>query len=211
MNAAPVLLTPGRPAWPSPLWDASSAPLLVHRWLWQRLDVPGCDACRLYRLPGGGWRLAGTALFLEGRRSCTLDYRLDTDPRWRARAARVQGRLPAGDIDLCLRRDALGGWLRDGQPLRLGQDCVDLDFGFSPATNLATLRRLRLAAGRQAQSVALWLDLPALTLKPLVQCYQRTGPRRYAYSAPEAGYAGTLTVDACSAVVDYPGLFQLLK
>lgn len=211
MNAAATQSTRGlavRPRWPSPAWEAASAPLRIRSWLWQRLDVPGRDACQLYRIVEGGWRLAGTAVFLDGRRTCTLDYRLDCDPRWRAIGGSVVGRLPEGPVDLHLRRVGTGAWLCNGRALELALPCVDLDFGFTPASNLAALRRLRLAQGRQAQTVALWLDLPAAELKPLVQCYQRTGPRTYAYAAPAIGYSGTLTVDAGSGIAEYPGLFR---
>ena len=90
------------------------------------------------------------------------------------------------------------------------RDCIDVDLGFTPATNLIVLRRLALGIGDQADAPAAYLAFPALRLVALPQTYRRLSRTRYAYAAPTEGYAGTLQVSPLGAVVDYPGRFELV-
>jgi hypothetical protein len=41
--------------------------------LWRKLDQPGHDSARLW-FQDPYWHLAGTAIFVEDRRPCRLDY-----------------------------------------------------------------------------------------------------------------------------------------
>jgi hypothetical protein len=51
--------------------------------------------------------------------------------------------------------------------------CIDLDFGFTPATNLLHLRRTGLAEGQEADVNVAWFDVPAGALTMLPQRYKR--------------------------------------
>jgi hypothetical protein len=104
---------------------------------------------------------------------------------------------------------AADGWRLNGA-LQHGLHHPDLDLGFTPATNLIPLRRLRLAIGEQADAPATYLAFPRLRLVELPQRYHRLDRERYDYRSPTAGYRGILRVSPLGAVIDYPRVFRLV-
>ncbi|MCY1380818.1 putative glycolipid-binding protein [compost metagenome] len=86
--------------------------------------------------------------------------------------------------------------------------CVDLDLGFTPATNLLQLRRLNLAPGESADAPAAWVDIEDGGLSELMQRYERRGEGTYAYEAKRFDYAEVLGVTADGFVSDYPRLWR---
>lgn len=177
--------------------------------LWRRLDTPGHDACRLERVDGGGWQLDGTAVFLHDGTPARLHYRVACDPAWISRRGRVSGWLGARSVDLDIARVVGGGWTLDGAAMPGLEGCVDLDLGFTPATNLLALQRLALADGDAADAPAAWLDVWAGALQALAQRYTRRGEATYWYEAPSVGYAGLLDVTPTGFVRRYPGLWEM--
>lgn len=101
-------------------------------------------------------------------------------------------------------------WKVGGKALNGIAGCVDVDLGFTPATNLIALRRLSLKIGQRAEAPAAYLSFPRMRFVKLPQTYRRIGRTEYEYEAPTVGYAGTLQVSASGAVVHYPGLFEML-
>ncbi|QSQ54548.1 putative glycolipid-binding domain-containing protein [Xanthomonas translucens pv. undulosa] len=199
--------------------------------LWRRLDAPGHDACRLQR-NASAWQLDGAAVFrLEHGRIGQLQYRVQCDLHWHTQRGTVRGWLGGGTVDLAIARDVRGHWKLNGRPVADVSHCIDLDLGFTPATNLLQLRRLRLAVGEGADAPAAWVDLDGGgTLSELmqryartaddayayqakrfgyaaVQRYARTADDAYAYQAKRFGYAATLCATGEGFVRDYPGLW----
>jgi hypothetical protein len=174
--------------------------------LWNRLDTPGHDACRLIEKPGG-WELEGTAVFDQDGKPARLDYHVACDASWRTRWGRVRGWIGARGLDLDIRRTADGTWTLNGEVLR-STECIDLDLGFTPATNLIALRRLDLPVGQRAVTQTAWLDDSTFTLEALEQIYLRQSSLAYAYESPRFAYAGVLDVDAAGFVRRYPTLWE---
>ena len=108
-----------------------------------------------------------------------------------------------------VRRTAAGEWRVGATVQRAVAGCVDLDLGFTPATNLLTIRRLGLVVGEKAEAPAAWLALPSTKLRVLPQTYLRSTKLGYDYEAPTVGYKGRLLVSTLGAVMQYPGLFEL--
>ena len=173
---------------------------------WRRLDAPGHDRCLLRRI-GSGWELAGTAFFLENAVPVRLGYRVACDPRWRTRNGRVRGTLGGRSVDLRIERSPGGAWRLEGRVVAGLSGCIDLDLGFTPATNLLPLRRLGLPRGGAADAAAAWLDVRAGTLVRLPQRYFRRTASTYRYEAPTVGYAADLAVSDAGFVTQYPGLW----
>ncbi|MDX1552327.1 MAG: putative glycolipid-binding domain-containing protein [Marinobacter sp.] len=174
--------------------------------LWRRLDVPGHDACQF--VPSkDGWTLRGSAVFLEGGQVCQLRYEVAADRSFQTREAAVAGWLGETELDLRVCAIGNGAWTVDGvdQPQLAG--CVDLDLGFTPATNFLPVRRLALRVGEEAQAPAAYLAFPQLKFEVLPQCYKRVSDTAYEYQAPSAGYSGILEFSAQGIIVSYPGLF----
>jgi len=86
---------------------------------------------------------------------------------------------------------------------------VDLDLGFTPATNVLPVRWLALRVGESAEVPAAWLDETEWRPKVLRQRYERTADREYRYEVPDAGYATALTVSTAGMVRRYPGLWAV--
>ncbi len=175
--------------------------------LWRRLDSPGHDACR-FEQHGSGWQVDGTAVFRLGGRPARLTYAATCDVSWRAQSGHVRGWIGDRTIELSIERTAAGAWTFNGEDVPALRDCVDLDFGFTPSTNLLQLRRLALDRGQAADAPAAWLDVSTGTLDVLVQRYERRSETTYWYEAPRFTYSEFLEVDHIGFVRRYPGLWE---
>jgi uncharacterized protein len=178
--------------------------------LWRSLDHPGCDSCRLFKVTRG-WRLSGTAVFSDARRPWHVQYDVVADDAFRTKSATVVGYSGKRPIDIRIRSAGIGRWRIDGVLRAEVAGCLDVDLGFTPATNLLALRRLALKVGQKADAPAAYLTFPGLRFTTLPQRYERVGRTEYSYQAPTVGYAGTLQVSSLGAVVRYPGLFELVS
>ncbi len=174
--------------------------------MWRRLDLPGLDACHLLRA-GDGWRLEGAAVFNDAGRPALLAYQVDCDSTWRTARARVHGHVGGASIEEDIAASD-GAWRLNGEIVPGVRGCVDLDLGFTPATNLLSLRRLAMAEGDAADVRAAWYDLGARGLQPLEQRYQRRGLGAYWYEAPAFQYAAALEVLPTGFVRRYPRLWE---
>jgi hypothetical protein len=176
--------------------------------LWRRLDAPGHDVCRLNRV-GENWQLDGGAAFRHADgRLAQLHYRMRCDRAWHTQWGTVRGWIGDEAIDLSIVRDAHGGWKLNDQAVHELGHCLDLDLGFTPASNLLPLRRLHLAEGEGAAAPAAWLDLDSASLSELDQRYERRNDIDYWYAAPRFDYADMLQVTPEGFVRRYPTLWE---
>jgi hypothetical protein len=176
--------------------------------LWRRLDTPGHDACRLEQR-NAGWQLQGTAVFRHEAAPALLAYEVLCDQAWNTVQGQVRGWLGTHSVEFTIARTDAGVWTFNGAVAPGLERCVDLDFGFTPATNLLQLRRLALADGQAADAPVAWLDVSAKILMLLPQRYERRDEATYWYEAPTAPYAGFLEVASTGFIRRYPGLWEL--
>lgn len=169
--------------------------------VWRRDDGAGHDACGLWT-DGDGWQLRGTAVFVFAGIPCRLDYAVYGDRSWRSRRASVTGWTGRQAVDLHITAHA-GRWELNGEHQSAVDGCTDLDFSFTPATNLIPLRRLELPVGAEAGAAAAWLDFPAGCLVRLEQVYHRVADGTYDYRAPALGFAARLDVSPAGFVTRY--------
>ncbi len=174
--------------------------------LWRRLDVPGHDACRLVS-ENRGWQLEGTAVFRHDDGPGLLAYEVACDSSWCTRRGRVRGHIGSRAIDVDISH-ANGVWHLNRRLIDGLAGCVDLDLGFTPATNLIPIRRLALTIGQSRNVRAAWLDVAAGSLKPLDQRYERRTESAYWYEAPGFGYAAELDVTPTGFIRRYPALWD---
>ncbi len=175
--------------------------------LWRHLDTEGHDCCRLNREPDG-WSLEGQSVFVHDDRPVSLLYRVAAASDWRTTGAQVSGWIGSEAVDVRIERTEAGFWLLDGTRQDVPPDIVDVDLGFTPATNILPLRRLSLDPGAKADAPAAYFDLSRRQLTVLEQTYRRLDADSYAYAAPAFGYEAVLHVDASGFVRRYPGLFE---
>ena len=176
--------------------------------LWRRLDVPGHDACRLVE-EADGWSLFGTAVYRTENAPVRLDYHVDCDQSWRTRTAKVRGWVGDETCAIAIARTDDGRWLLNDVAVPGLEDCVHVDFGFTPATNLAQLRRAALAIGEAADVPVAWLDVAPGTLSRLEQRYRRLTETSYDYQAPRFEYHAVLEVTPAGFTRSYPKLWAI--
>jgi hypothetical protein len=176
--------------------------------LWRRQDTPGHDACHLEQ-HDSGWRLQGMTVFRQDGGTARLTYDVRCDRAWRSQEGRVLGWFNLQPIDISIARTREGLWTVNGEVVRDLERCIDLDFGFTPATNVFQLRRLALAPGRAADTPAAWLDASSGTFLALPQRYERRTETTYWYEAPTVEYANELEVTPIGFISRYPHLWEL--
>jgi hypothetical protein len=110
-------------------------------------------------------------------------------------------------VNLRIRRTGFR-WTLGGAAVPALDGLLDLDLGFTPATNTLAIRRLALSIGQAAQAPAAYLAFPRMRLGIIRQRYRRLCRSEYEYEAPQFGYKGVLVVSAIGAVRRYPGLFE---
>jgi len=175
---------------------------------WIRLDRPGCDAA-LLESTEGGWLLRGAAAFDHDGGSATVAYQVEVDARWRTKRGLISGFLGDQTIQHEIQRDR-AGWRLNGARVEGLEHLVDLDYGFTPATNVLQLSRLALKLGQQAEVPAAWFDLDSASLVELPQTYERRSETSYWYEAPTVPYRALLEIAPNGFVRSYPDLWRLV-
>jgi hypothetical protein len=137
-----------------------------------------------------------------------ISYLVVCDAGWLSRRATLRGWRGGSEFKAEIRHTAQGEWFLDGAPVAGLGDCVDLDLGFTPATNLIQVRRIALAVGDAADAPAAWLDLSTRHLERLEQRYERRGETTYWYEARRFEYAALLQVGSDGFIREYPGLWE---
>ena len=173
-----------------------------------RLDRPGRDAAML-QPSDGGWLLRGAAAFDHDTGWAAVAYQVEVDDRWRSKRGVVSGFLGDKTIAHEIRRDDVG-WRLNGRVIEGLEHLVDLDYGFTPATNVLQLWRIALEPGQRADVPVVWFDLDSASLIELPQSYERRSEASYWYEAPSVPYRALLRIAPNGFVRSYPGLWRLV-
>lgn len=173
---------------------------------WRRLDVPGTDTCRLVRT-ADGWALEGRAVFDE-RGPADISYRVDCAPDWATRTAMIEGTHAGAPVAIRIVKND-GNWRINEKVDPAPSSLIDIDFGFTPATNFLLMRRLAYPTGVAISVTVAWFDLGEECLTQLPQRYTRRGDRSFFYESPTVNYSGTLILAPNGFVETYPGLWSL--
>ena len=187
--------------------------------LWQGIFRPGAEWCQLAR-EGHGWRLAGTALIAVDGEPTSVRYDIALAADWSTHEARVDLRTGGQARERWVRlradddrrwhaerdRESGADFPRDDSAAVRG--LVDIDLGFTPATNTLPIRRLELDVGAAVDVTALWVRFPELTFEPLPQRYTRLDEYRYRYESGGGAFVAELEVDDLGLVVTYEGGWQ---
>lgn len=176
---------------------------------WRRLDVPGREEARIEQTPDG-WRLTGHLEAEEANVRARLRYVIECERDWRTRRAIVTGTASGAPVRLELATDGGGHWILNGAHLPIVEGALDIDLGFTPATNLLPIRRLDLAVGARADVRTAWVRFPELRVEALEQSYQREADRVFRYDALVDGerFQARLDTDEFGRVVLYEGLWE---
>ena len=176
---------------------------------WRRLDVPGREEARIEQT-AEGWRLTGELELDEASVRAQLIYVIECERDWRTRQTIVTGPAAGAPIRFEFAADGYGHWTLNGAPLPLVEGALDIDLGFTPATNLLPIRRLDLAVGERADVRTAWVRFPELRVEALEQSYQREAARVFRYEALVDGerFRAQLDTDEFGRVLLYEGLWE---
>jgi hypothetical protein len=158
------------------------------------------------KLTSAGWLLRGCAVFRHGADAACLGYVVELDKSWAKRRADVHGFIGRREIAHTIVR-LNDGWQHNGAHVSGLDHLLDVDFGFTPATNLQQLRRAALRIGEEVELPVIWLDADATTLVELSQRYRRLDATRYEYKAPTLPYRATLEFAGNGFAALYPNLW----
>ena len=175
--------------------------------IWRRLDVPGHDAA-LLAPTSTGYVLTGTAVFTHEAGPACINYSMQIRADWTTERGTVRGFLADRELDHVIERTS-DGWRLDGDLIPGLQRLVDLDFGFTPATNLQQLQRIGLAEGQSVDVPVVWYDVDAATLIELPQRYERRDRFTYWYVSPTVPYEALLELAPNGFVRVYPELWVM--
>jgi len=151
-----------------------------------------------------GWRLRGLAAFADAGHATILAYEVDCGSDWITRRADVCGHAGGAAVHAAFERSAGGVWTLNGVEAPAVEGCLDIDFGFTPATNLLQLRREAMAVGERRAFEVAWWEFGELVR--LAQFYRRLTETTYQYDSPQ-GYSAVLEIGAAGFVTHYPTLW----
>ena len=86
---------------------------------------------------------------------------------------------------------------------------IDIDISITPFTNTLPIRRLNLRTGQSEEILAVYIQVPGLSITTDRQRYTclETG-RRYRYESLDSDFTREIEIDVNGLVVIYPGLFR---
>jgi hypothetical protein len=176
---------------------------------WRRLDVPGREDATIKHTTTG-WRLTGDLDVKEVGLAAKLRYVIECDDEWRTDWAVIEGDVGGTPVRFSLESDGDGNWTMNNSPVPDVDGALDIDLGFTPATNTLPIRRLALAVGESAAVRSAWLRFPELRFEPLEQTYTRETAQTFRYRAMVDGepFAARLDTDPFGRVVRYEGLWE---
>ena len=173
---------------------------------WRCLYTPGHDSAVL--APAlVGWHLTGMAVFQGDEGPVSVSYTVEIDEAWLVRRGNVRGFSGGRRFFHSIERTA-DGWTLDGKPNGLSH-LTDLDYGFTPATNLQQLKRAALQVGERAEFSVAWFDIGKKALAELPQIYERRDETHYWYELPTGYYEAMLEIDPSGFARVYPELWQM--
>ena len=176
--------------------------------VWRRLDKPGHEFARTF-FDESCWHLTGTAIFVDDKKPCCLDYRIKCDSEWETLSARVAGWVGEKAVEIEIIVEQNRRWLLNGQECAQAAGCIDLDLNFSPLTNTLPIRRLNLNVGEKAEVRAAWLKFPGFEIEPLEQSYHRIDQTTYRYESAGGRFVAELKVNEKGLITYYPNIWQI--
>ncbi|MEM8976605.1 MAG: putative glycolipid-binding domain-containing protein [Pseudomonadota bacterium] len=178
--------------------------------MWRRIDVPGMEACSIKKGSAGSV-ISGMAIYASENAPVRIGYSVTCTSDWECSAATVDRWIGEEKLKISLRRLEDGRWSANDQVIDGVDALLDIDLGFTPATNTNAIKRLNLGVGGSSEFTAVWLDDESWTFKPLKQRYERLSSNAYKYVSVDSGYEAELTVDDFSFVQVYPELWETVK
>jgi hypothetical protein len=146
-----------------------------------------------------GYRFAGNTLIRHEGIRVEIVYVVEARPDWSTRSARIG--IPALATLFEVEVSPQGRWVIDGEHRADLDGAVDIDLGWTPATNTLPIRRLSVETGVPVATRVGWLKWSELVFMKAEQSYARHGVGRWTYAS--GNFSAGLVVDELGVVIDY--------
>jgi len=154
-------------------------------YVWRRLDLDGLVFVRLDQR-ANAVSAKGSEICADGDERWAVRFEVTLDAGWRHRRTSVEVIDDTGTRQLALESDH-GRWTRNGHADPSLAGCTDIDLAGNPFTNAFVTRRVALPVGADLEVRAAYVETAALSVRPLVQRYQRLADDRWMYADGEYG------------------------
>ena len=176
--------------------------------LWKsQISILGHDYCTIQNV-GNDWELYGTALLMVDNFPSHLNYSVHCDRGWKTSYASVEGYVGKKSVSIRVKVSESRDWIVNGQPQADLKGCLDIDLGFTPATNTLPILRLDLRVGDAMKTTAAWLKFPGFGFSALDQEYSHISDSEYLYQSGNRTYSAVLSVNSAGFVTSYPELWD---
>jgi hypothetical protein len=166
--------------------------------LWHSSELASSEHCSI-SLAADGAVLLGTAVLPIGDQPGQIQWTARTDDAGRTRSAQAAITTPDGTRRLALTADDEQRWRLDDEPADHLTGAIDVDLGWTPATNTLPIRRLGLAVGASTTITAAWVRFPEFDVVASEQTYTRLADDRWRYASGR--FEAELEVDPATNVV----------
>ena len=174
---------------------------LLRTVIWRNLKIPGQEYCMLFGSPEG-FNFNGWVILAYGR-PYWIRYEIQCDSSWNTRSVQVAFASGNSRSEAHYKVKPPGLWWRQNREIPELRGCLDVDLGFSPATNTLPIRRLNLRQNESGHLAAAWIRLPDQPVVPLEQIYTNLGGRNFRYQSVPSGFTADITVDHLGLVAKY--------
>jgi hypothetical protein len=166
--------------------------------LWHSNELASSEHCAI-SVTAQGTIFIGTAVLPVGDQPGQIEWTARTDAAGRTRSAQAAITTPEGLRRFALTVDDQQRWRVDDEPADHLAGALDVDFGWTPATNTLPIRRLGLAVGAKSTIKAAWVRFPELDVVASEQTYTRVAEDRWRYASGR--FEAELEVDPATGVV----------
>jgi hypothetical protein len=142
-------------------------------------------------------------LILASDRPYWIRYEIQCDSSWNTRSVQLTFVSGNSRSEARFQVKPRGRWWRENREIPELRGCLDVDLGFSPATNTLPIRRLNLKQNESGHLAAAWIRLPDQPVVPLEQIYTNLGGRNFRYQSVPSGFTADITVDHLGLVAKY--------
>ncbi|GMQ98618.1 MAG: hypothetical protein BMS9Abin17_1139 [Acidimicrobiia bacterium] len=123
-----------------------------------------------------------------------ITYEVHTDRGWSTRSVEAHVRWAHRSMDFKVEVSGdvwrVNGDIRDDLT-----GCIDVDLGWTPATNTLPMRRLGLEVGETKNTTAAWLRFPDLRFEMSTQEYSRLAENKWRYRSGSSEFLLETTSD----------------
>ena len=176
--------------------------LLIKNILWQSISSPSLEYFSLVK-KGDYFSLSGNMALLLADVPAKASYQVHCSKNWETRNANICFSTKDHQQSLIVEKDSNNTWLINHSENTAFKECIDIDIGITPSTNMLPIQRLKLWPGQSQVITAIWVRFPELTIQPARQQYTCMDKHSYLYESLSSSFKATIKIDDLGIPIDY--------